>query len=281
MAQYNVFVDERYSPIFEENLFKDGVLIPNITYTTRWQGDAAAGAVKIQKITKGAVDKTGKGITSGFDLTDVGATTLLTLALDKPYSRSTAIFGVEVNSVSGDLAGEYLKQNVLEVQEAWTKDGMDALVTGATQYEGASAAEDITTNAILKAKFIKVRTLLRATGARANTMVANSSVYGLMLTDGVNFIPATNETRNETGLVGKYYGVNVFEYMDLKDKDTNNTTEFVLYDYNAFAIATNLETIRIADGAPNIVGSFSQVAINSGFLLTNADRAYVSTVYTA
>lgn len=278
-----MFVDDKFSAIVEENLFKNNVLVPGLTYSTRWNGDPAAGAVKITKLTKGVVDRTGKGIQSNFTLTDTGATTLLTLVIDENFSKSTAIFDVQMNNMAINTQNEFIQENVMEVAEEWNKVGMDALSDGGTATEGSA----ITTANELRTAFIASRTILVNTGAKPRVMIANPSIYGIIITDGLNFTPETNERRNETGIVGTYYGVPVFEYQNFKTLEPgvgqsgNNPIDYILYDERAFAVATNLNALRVVDGAPNIVGVFSQVAMRSGFLVTNAEKVTIRTTTTA
>ena len=110
-------LDTKHSAVVEKNLFLNSVLQSGVTYTTRWQGDASAGVVKIMKLTKGTVLTDGKGISSGFDLTVGADNTLLSLNLDKPYSLSTAIYDVQEASVSVALAEEHMEMNTMSITE--------------------------------------------------------------------------------------------------------------------------------------------------------------------
>ena len=48
MAQYGSFyVDDRFGKILEPNLYGDAIMQPNQTFNNQYQGDAAAGLVKI------------------------------------------------------------------------------------------------------------------------------------------------------------------------------------------------------------------------------------------
>lgn len=266
-------LDTKHSAVVEKNLFKNSVLQPGSTYTTRWQGDASAGVVKITKLTKGTILTSGAGISSGFDLTVGANNTLLSLNLDKPYSISTAIYDVQEASVSIALASEHMEMNTMGITEAWNKGGMDVLIAGATPLEQAKP----TTGATFEAAFLAARKVIVQNGGKANVLIASVDMYNLMLSDKNKFIPSTNEQIMATGIVGLYNGIKVYEYQDFGTINSS-AVDFVLYDFEAFAVATNVAAARIVPGAPHIVGVFAQTAINSGFLVTNAERVVASGV---
>lgn len=268
-------LDTKHSAVVEKNLFLNSVLQPGVTYTTRWQGDKAAGIVKIMKLTKGTVLTDGKGISSGFDLTVGANNTLLSLTLDKPYSLSIAIYDVQEASVSVALAEEHMIMNTASITEAWNKGGMDVLVDGASEVNVTLAATPDTAEEF-EASFLAARKALVTNGAKANVLIASVDMYNLMLSDKNKFIPELNEMKMKTGIVGYYNGVSVYEYQDFKTKGTN-IVDYMLYDLDAFAVATNVASARIVEGAPHIIGVFAQTAINSGFLVTNSERVVAST----
>ena len=267
-------LDTKHSAAVEKNLFKNSVLQPGVTYTTRWQGDANAGVVKIMKLTKGTVLTDGKGISSGFDLTVGADNTLLTLTLDKPYSISRAVYDVQENSVSVALAEELMEDNTMVITEAWNKGGMDVLIAGATVSDLGALANKPDTADEFEAAFLAARKVIVSNGGKPDVMIASVDMYNLMLSDKNKFIPETNELRMQEGIVGYYNGIKVYEYQDFGTV-SSDIVDFVLYDHQAFAVATNVAAARIVEGAPHIVGVFAQTAINSGFLVTNAERACV------
>jgi hypothetical protein len=266
--------ETKYSAIVEDNLFNDSVLQPGKTYTTRWQGDAATGVVSIPKLTKGTALTDGSGITSVFDLTSGGlAATQLSLLINTPFSMSTPIYKLQMQEVTYDVAKEQMELNTKIITESWNKAGMDALIAGGTP--NATAALP-TTGDEFQTAFLADRKTLRNAGAKPRVMVASVTMYNLMLSDTTNFTPTFNDDKIKMGIVGRYYGVDVFEYQDFGVVAAKEVG-YVLYDQEAFACASNIETARMVDGAPNIIGVFAQTALNSGFLVTNAERVIVKT----
>ena len=181
-----------------------------------------------------------------------------------------AIYDVDENSVSVSLAEEYIEQNTLEITESWNKVGMDALVDGGTALNAAAP----TTAAKFETAFLASRAALVGAVAKPDVLIASVAMYNLMLADKTKFTPETNEMKMKEGIVGYYNGIKVYEYQNFKQIGGFDVS-FVMYDHQAFAVATNVASARIVDGAPNITGVFAQAAINSGFLVTNAERVSV------
>ena len=261
-TQYkNLFVDERYSAKLEPNLFLDSVLVPQSTYSTRWQGDASAGLVKIHKLTRGSVTAGNAG--TDFSHVDV-ANTVLNLPLDKNFKKSYKIYGVQSAAVQFDTGLEFLNLALREVKEGWNGEGVGQLVDGGKDLEVYTAVTDV------HAEMVNTRKVLRDEGARPNTIMAGTGFYAKMLKDD-NFIKASQlgDRIQETGAVGQYLGMLVYESNNMPE-----TVEYVMYDSDAFAIATNFEAVRIVD-AIDFVGSLAQVEINSGYLVTNPERVAV------
>lgn len=269
MAQYgNVFVDVRYENLLSENLFKQGVMFPGITYSTRWQGNPASGAVKIPKLTRGTVVA---GAPAGDFTNTAAANTLITLALDKRFPKSYKIYGVQAASVDYDMAQEFLNLAVQEVLEGWNATALLEL--------GTAKAPDITsialTGSTVHSAVVAARKALVDAGARPNAMLVSTATYAALLASP-EFIRASDlgDRVLATGQVGTYLGIPVFETAQLPNHATGKPVQFVLYDIDGFAIATNLEAIRIID-SENFVGSLAQVEINSGFKVVDADKLFI------
>lgn len=264
MAQYtNKFVDERYSNLLEKNLFPQSVLIPGVTYSTSWQGDAASGAVKIYKLTSGAVTVG----TPGRDFTHVdGANTLLTLALDKNFQRSRKLYKVQMNAVSYDMASLELSLAVKEVSKAWQAQGVLALEAGSTDMADITAL----TKDNIYGYMVDGKQVLVENDATPDVVMVSPAVYSLLL-KSPEFIKASNlgDYVVQSGAVGQVAGLLVYS-----TNFVSATTDFIIYDHETLAIATNLEAMRMME-TPDFVGTLAQVEMNSGYLVTNTERALI------
>jgi hypothetical protein len=105
------------------------------------------------------------------------------------------------------------------------------------------------------------------------------AVYALLL-QNEDFIRASDlgHTVMATGAVGMIAGLMVFEYQGLPQSQTLSaetvSVEYIMYDFDAFSILTNVEVMRLID-SERFNGSLAQVEIVSGYKVTNADRLIV------
>ena len=283
MAQYgDLYVNENYSRTLEANLYGEAIMQPGKTFNNQYQGDAAAGLVKIYKTTRdSAVEPT----TTAGDFTDETiANELIDLRLNNAFKKSKKIHKVQANSVNYKLADEVLATASKDVQEGMHYSALACLAKEGTDYGDYTTLS--TTN--LKSYLIGVRKSLRNKHAKPNTVIANVETYSLMLqVAGNEYTPSTNENMLTTGQVGNWIGMTWYEG-DLLDKEqakyydhagtlqTVDLTDvdFIMYDSEAFHIVTNLDAMRIVD-ALTFTGSLAQIDINIGFRVSNADRVFI------
>lgn len=274
----NKNVDEKYSAILEPNLFLDSVLIPGVTFTDKFQGDAASGAVKFHKLGVAAIDPTAPAQ----DFTDVDvADALITLPLNNSFRRSRKIFRVAANAVGFNLAEQELSTAVQEVSEGWQKAGVALMASGSTNIVDLTAI----TKTNVKEYIIAYRKKIKDAKGTANFVLVSTAVYAVILeAAGAEFTPTRNEMINNTGQVGMWLGLTIMEANVLNEgaaKYINaagavitvdlTKVDFIMGDYRAFGVATNLEAMRLKD-SERFVGTLAQVEINSGFVVTNALR---------
>lgn len=278
LIQYgSKFVDEKYSPIAEENLYYDAVFVPNITFTDKHQ-QSDMGKLLIHKVGKSAVVVG----TPAQDFSNVDvADSLITITLNNAFRQSRKIFQVAANAVSLDLGAEEFEAAMLDVQESWQISATAGLVDGGTGVVDAT----VITSVNIKDYIIDFRKTLRDAKARANVVLHNTTSYAAMLkAAGDEFTPARNERINETGEVGRWLGMLHVEAVQLNEAaakvyDNAGTlktidlteTDFIMYDYRAYSIIDNLITMRIKD-SEHFSGSLAQVEINTGFQVTNSLR---------
>lgn len=278
---YNV--NENYSSIVEPNLYYDSVLQPGLTYTDKFQGDAASGLVKVYKI---AADGAQDPKTPASDYEDSNASNeLIDLRLNNSQMKSKKIFQVQANAVPYNMAEEHLSQAVLDCKEGWQASGLACLVNEGTVLEDAEA---LTVDNIKK-KVLNARKTVRKGKAVANVVMCSVDAYTTMLeAAGDQYTPVTNDAIMQTGQIGKWLGMlwvecnqldtsNAAKYYDnagnLKTVDLTKV-DFVMYDLNAFSIVDNLESIRLKD-SERFTGSLAQVEINTGYRVTTSAKVVV------
>ena len=108
--QYNSqYVDEKYLPILEPNLYTDTVLIPGVTYTDKYV-TGPAGQLFVHKLTKGDVIAPG---TPGRDFSDgAAADSLIAIQLNNNFQKSTKIYGVQANAVAFNMGESYMQMSI-------------------------------------------------------------------------------------------------------------------------------------------------------------------------
>ena len=283
MAQYgSTYVNENYSKILEPNLYGDAIMQPNQTFNNQYQGDAAAGLVKIYKTTRdSAVDPT----TPAGDFSNESiANTLIDLRLNNSFRKSKKIYQVAANSVPYKLADETLSTAIKDIQEGWQYSALACLA-----YEGTDLADyTAITKDNIKSYVLTARKTLRNNHAKPNTVIASVAVYSSMLElAGGDYTPSKNENTLTTGRVGMWLGMTWYEG-DLLDNEQATyydhagtlrvvdltDVDFIMYDSTTFHIVDNLNAMRIKD-AEGFVGSLAQVEINTGFRVSNAEKVVI------
>ena len=167
-------VDERYSPIVEPNLYTDDILIPNVTFTSKY-ALGNAGQIFVHKLDKKSVSVG----TPGRDFTDVGADdTLIPIALNNNYQQSRKIYGVQANAVAFDMGEEYLSDAIATVREARRYSALACMVTEGTAYTSTSA---ITTADGCVEALLGLRKEIKDHHGEANFALVSTSVYALLL----------------------------------------------------------------------------------------------------
>ena len=280
-VQYgNVNVDERYSSIFEPNLYYNSVFAPGKTFTDKYE-IGPAGGIYVHKLDTAAVTVG----TPGRDFVDVTASdSLIQIVLNNNFQQSKKIYGVQAAAVSANLANEELKVAIAEVAEAWNAAGLACLVTEGTT---ASSTASITKNSVKKA-IIDARKQIVAAKGSADVLLASPETFACILeAAGSEYIPQANEYINRTGSVGQWLGLTVIECAGLAAANGKyynaagslvtasfSGVDFVIYNKEALSIVTNLDVQRIVD-SENFNGSKAQVEMNSGFKVTSAAQVVV------
>lgn len=283
MAQYGSFyVDDRFGKILEPNLYGDAIMQPGQTFNNQYQGDAAAGLVKIYKTTRdSAVDPT----TPAGDFSNENiANTLIDLRLNNSFRKSKKIYDVAANSVQYKVADETLSTAIKDVQEGWHYSALACLAYEGTDLEDYTAI----TKDNIKSYVLTARKALRNNHAKPNTVIASVAVYSSMLElAGGDYTPSKNENTLTTGRVGVWLGMTWYEG-DLLDNEQAKyydhagtlrvvdltDVDFIMYDSTTFHIVNNLNAMRLRD-AESFIGTLAQVEINAGFRVSNAEKVVI------
>ena len=276
----NVHVDERYSSIFEPNLYYNSVFAPGKTFTDKYE-IGPAGGIYVHKLDTAAVTVG----TPGRDFSDVTASdSLIQIVLNNNFQQSKKIYGVQAAAVSADLANEELKVAIAEVAEAWNAAGLACLATEGTT---ASSTASITKSSVKKAVLDARKQIVEAKGS-ADVLLASPATFACILeAAGAEYIPQANEYINRTGSVGQWLGLTVLECSGLAAANGKyynaagslvtasfSGVDFIMYNKEALSIVTNLDVQRIID-SENFNGSKAQVEMNSGFKVTSAAQVVV------
>lgn len=287
-ASTGKFVDDRFSALVEPNLFDRSVFQPGLTFTDKYT-IGQAGQILIHKLGKVTVTAGEPG--QDFSNTNT-ADSVITITLDKAFRRSEKIYGATAAAVAYPIAAAHLEQALRDVSEGWQKEA--AAVFFAAKVNQATAAvvgpaSVLGLTALNAANIYKSivddRAALVAESARPDTLIVSPATYALLL-QSEDFVRASDLgfQVQESGVVGRIAGLNVYEYESLPTavnvNNTNRTVDYFMYDHDAFSIVTNVELLRLID-SPDFNGSLAQVEIISGFKLTNTDRALVKFVNAA
>ena len=270
-------VDERYSAIVEPNLYTDDVLIPNVTFTNKYE-IGPAGQIFVHKIDKKAVTVG----TPGRDFTDVAADdTLIPIALNNNYQQSRKLYGVQANAVAFDMGEEYLSDAIATVREARRYSALACLAKEGT----ASANTTASTASTVVTNLLALRKQIKDNHGEANFALVNTTDYAFLLEAiGIREVydPAvrTAELMRRFGLTiiecngfdeaqAKYYNsAGTLQTVDLTG------VEMIVGTYKAFSLVDNLEVMRIVN-SEMFAGSKAQVEINSGLKVTSPAQIVV------
>lgn len=276
-------VNENYSKIVEPNLYFDSVLQPGMTYTDKFQGDASGGLVKVYRIAAdGAQDP--KAPASDYEDSNA-ANELIDLRLNNSQMKSKRIAQVQANAVPYNMAEEHLSQAVMDCKEGWQVSGIACLVNEGTELTDKEAI----TADNMKNKVLQARKALRKGKAVANVVLCSVDMYTTMLeAAGREYTPEINNQVMQSGQMGHWLGM---LWVECNQMDTSSAAkyfnhegnlqtvdltkvDFVMYDFNAFSIVDNLESIRLKD-SERFTGSLAQVEINTGYRVTTSAKAVV------
>lgn len=277
------YVDEKYVPIVEPNLYADTVLIPGITFTDEYV-TGPAGQIYVHKISSGnAVEPKAPGQDFKHE---AASDELIAIALNNNFQKSKKIYGVQANAVAFPLAEENLADAVKMTAEGMQYSGLACLVQ-----EGTADTDTTKTDTSDKAvnKLLALRKLIKDAHGRANYALVNTEIYRLFLSAvGFTYNGYDEATKNAELL--NRFGLNIIEcnsfdsatakYIDkagaTKTVDLTKVEMIVGY-HKAFSIVPNLNALRVID-SENFIGSLAQVETNVGYTVNSPKQVIVKKV---
>lgn len=274
-------VDVVFSKILFANLFKDETFVPGVTFTDKYnERGGQIYARKLGKITATEKDATTEG---GLDLVHTQTQDSLILIQKKDYiSISEKCYDTVDNLRASGKSVDKVAEVVASFKEACQKKYVSYLLAnpadeGAVGVGGATRSAKTTASTTLDnlvKDILADREQIRTAGGMADTLIISPSAETLFLanayTKGNAFIPETNEELIRNGKVGRLYGMNVYtsNLIGAGNGGTAGSTEYVVYDHDAFAIAADIEGLRLKD-AEGFFGSYAQIAALVGGGVTN------------
>ena len=287
-------VDTTFSPVLVKNLFKDNTFIPGVTFTDKY--NERAGQIYARRLGKTAATSKDATTPGGLDLTHTETADSLVLIQKKDaISRSEKCYDlVEKLRMSGksvDKIAEVSEEFKEGLQIKWmsyllapTVSASGVGVGGATRSSNTTADTQLGT---LIASILADRQQIRVNGGVADVLIISPEMETLFLsnayTSGNAFVPETNEEILKTGKIGRLYGMNVFtsnligagtpSVLPVAGNAPANSgdaanCEYIIYDHDAFAIATDIEGLRLVN-AIDFMGSYAQVQGITGGGVTN------------
>lgn len=269
----NQYVDERYSSIIEPNLYADGVLIPGITYTDKYE-EGPAGQIVVHKLSSNAV----VAGTPGTDFSDEGAQdTLININLNNCFQKSRKIYGVQANAVAFNIGEEYLADSIKAVA-----DGRQDSALACLAYEGTDSSATGTTDSEI---LLGMRKEVRDAHAKPTFALCNTTTYASLLKEIGLQTYADEAVRS--GELFRRFGMTIIEcdgfdnstakYYD--NAGTQRTVDLTNVDMivgsaDAFSVIDNVNMARIID-SELFNGSKAQVEVNTGFTITNPNAIVV------
>ncbi len=281
MKYGNDYVDEKYSPILEPNLFCDTILIPGVTYNDDYEGDVHAGAVKIYKETQ--ADQKDPSKPAG-DFTDEATSNeLIDLLLNNSYRKSKKIYQVTANSCPYNKAEKNLSLAIAENRRDRQASALACLVNEGTISKDTEAI----TSANVKDKIVNARTELRKKHVYPNVVLASVDAFAEMLkAAGKEYTPTTNERIVSSGQVGTWLGMlwleadaiegtaKYYDYTGTLKTIKLDDVELAMYQSTTFHIVDNLTMMRLKD-SEHFTGVKAQNEINTGFRVTNNNMVLI------
>jgi len=270
-------VDARFAPILEKNLWKDATFRPGVTFTTKYS--VKAGQIFVRRLRKVQANQKTATNAGGLDFAHTHtADDLIPIVLDQVFDASEKIYEVVEQARESGQGAQIMEVVVNSVNEKFQAYALTVLLAnGQTDADVAAvAANDYET------RIVATRKALRDNGANPDTLIVSTRIYGFMLADtGKKYFPNANEEIMRTGAYGRFLGYPVYESNLLTDTGSNGSTEYILYDHEAYSIIYALDTVRMVDAGKDFVGSYAQAQMVAGFKVTLPEAVMIKRIAAA
>lgn len=296
-------VDTIFSKLLINNLFKDATFVAGKTFTDKY--NERGGQIYVRRLGKQAAAVKNALAANGLDFTHTEtADSLVLIQKTDAISRSEKCYEfvseLRASGKSVDKVNEVIEEFKEACQIQWMsyllKDPVTSggvLAGGATRSSNTTAS---TTLAGLIGDILEDRQQIRVNGGTADVLIISPEMESLFLanayTSGNAFIPETNEEIVRTGKIGRLYGMDVYT-SNLIGGGTPSTIpvagnapansgnaddcEYIIYDHDTFAIAMDIEGIRLKD-AIDFMGSYAQIQAVCGGGVVNPALAIAKIV---
>ena len=287
-------VDTVFSKILIKNLFKDQTFVAGKTFTDKY--NERAGQIYARRLGKTAATVKDATTSGGLDLVHTETADSLVLIQKKDVvSRSEKCYElVETLRASGKSVDK-VSEVIEEFKEGCQIKYMSYLLAtpvsagavgigGATRSASTLRATDIAT---LTADILKDREQIRVNGGTPDVLIISPEMESIFLANALKpgnaFLPETNEEILKTGKIGRLYGMSVYSsnligagtptVLPVAGNAPANTgdaqnCEYIIYDHDAFALAMDIEGLRMVN-AIDFVGSYAQIQAIVGGGVTN------------
>lgn len=297
-------VDTVFSKILVQNLFKDETFKPGVTFTDKY--NERGGQIYARRLGKTAAAVKNALSAGGLDLQSATETADSLVLIQKvdAISRNEKCYDlVETLRASGKSVDK-VAEVVAEFKEACQIQWMSYLLAdpatangvklgGATRSASTTASS---TKAAFIADMLADREQIRVNGGVPDVLIISPAIESLLLADaytsGNAFIPETNEEVLKSGKIGRLYGMNVYTsnligggtpcVLPVAGNAPANSgvaekCEYIIYDHDTFAIAMDIEGLRLVN-ALDFIGSLAQIQAVSGGGVVNPALAYAKVV---
>lgn len=273
------YVDEKYVPILEPNLYTDTVMIPGVTYTDKYQ-TGPAGQIMVHKITKGdAIVPHAPGADFSHE---AASDALIPIVMNNNFQKSVKMYGVQANAVAFGLAEENLSNATKVVKEGVQYSGLACMATEGTADTDTDA---ISGGDAAVAKLIELRKMIKDNLGGANFALVSTKIYADLLGQ-ISFQIDRDPAARSAELL-KRFGLNIIEcnsfgldtakYFNSANQEVTvdlTNVEMIVGNYEAMSAIPNLVAMRIHD-SENFIGSYAQVEMNYGFKVNSPDQIVV------
>lgn len=296
-------VDTVFSKVLVKNLFKDNTFKPGVTFTNKY--NERAGQIYARRLGKTAATVKTATAAGGLDLTHTEtADSLVLIQKTDAISRSEKIYdfveNLRASGKSVDKMMEVSSEFAEGCQIKWMSYLLNSTVAangvgvgGATRSSNTTADTTLST---LISSILTDRQQIRVNGGNADVIIISPEMETLFLqnayTSGNAFIPETNESLIRDGKIGRLYGMSVYtsnligdgtpSVLPVSGNAPANTgdaanCEYIIYDHDTFAIACDIEGLRMIN-AIDFMGSYAQIQAVCGGGVVNPALAIAKVV---